>query len=90
MFEHLNFVVVLIKPWNLGGVKVNGDWYPQVRLGTLNNGIQTWKGDDITSLSVRGYVCNMHLLLGSKLVMKAIHNGQCHRFIRLCQRQKFL
>lgn len=57
-FEHLNFVVVLIKPWNLGGAKVNGDWYPQLRLGTRNNGIQTWKGDDITSLPVRGYVCN--------------------------------
>jgi len=59
MFEHLNFVVVLIKPWNLGGVKVNGDRYPQVRLGTRNNDIQTWKGDDITPLSVRGYICNI-------------------------------
>jgi len=30
MFEHLNYVVVLIKPWNLGGVQINGGWCPQV------------------------------------------------------------
>jgi hypothetical protein len=52
MFEHLNFVVVLIELWNLGGVQVNGVWCPQVGLGTRRNGIQTWKGDDITSLPV--------------------------------------
>lgn len=55
MFEHLNFVVVLIKPWKLGGVQVNEGWCSQVRLGTRRNGIQTWKGDDITSLPVRDW-----------------------------------
>ena len=53
MFEHLNFVVVLIKPWELDGVQVEGGWCSQVRLGTRRKGIQTWKGDDITSLRVR-------------------------------------
>jgi len=40
---------------DLGGVQVNGGWCPQVRLGTRRNGIQTWKGDDITSLPVRDW-----------------------------------
>lgn len=53
MFEHLNFVVVLIKPWNLGRVQVNGGWCPQVSLGTRRNGIQTLKGDDIISRTAR-------------------------------------
>jgi hypothetical protein len=61
MFEHLNFVVVLIKPWNLGGVQVNGGWCPQVRLGTRCNSIQTWKG--VASLhfpyGIGGYVYNI-------------------------------
>ena len=52
MFEHLNFVVVLIKPWNLVAVQVNRGWCPQVRLGTRRNSIQTWKEDDITSFPV--------------------------------------